>query len=38
MMYIHEESLAKVKSDITSFDADTKSMGDRSEANVPGAR
>jgi carboxypeptidase C (cathepsin A) len=38
MMYIHEESLAKVKSDITSFYADTKSTGARGEANVPGTR
>ncbi len=28
----------KVKTDITSFYADTKSIGDRGEANVPGAR
>jgi len=38
MMYIHEESLAKVKTDITSFYSDTKTMGERGDANVPGAR
>jgi len=33
-----EESLAKVKTDITSCYSGTKSMGERGEANVPGAR
>jgi carboxypeptidase C (cathepsin A) len=38
MMYIHEGSLAKMKSDITSFYRETKSMSGRGVANVPGGR
>jgi carboxypeptidase C (cathepsin A) len=38
MMYIHEGSLAKMKSDITTFYQETKSMSGRGVANVPGGR
>lgn len=38
MMYIHEDSLAKMRADIESFYADTTSMAGRGEANVPGSR
>ena len=38
MMYIHEGSLAKMKSDITSFYQETKSMSGRGVANVPGGQ
>jgi len=38
MMYIHEGSLAKMKSDITSFFRETKSMSGRGVGNVPGER
>jgi carboxypeptidase C (cathepsin A) len=38
MMYIHEGSLAKMKSDITSFFQETKSMSGRGVGNVPGGR
>jgi carboxypeptidase C (cathepsin A) len=38
MMYIHEDSLAKMKADITTFFSDTRSMEGRGEANVPGAQ
>ena len=35
-MYIHEGSLAKMKSDITSFYQETKSVSGRAVGNVPG--
>jgi carboxypeptidase C (cathepsin A) len=38
MMYIHEGSLAKMKSDIASFYQETKSMSGRGVGNVPGGR
>jgi carboxypeptidase C (cathepsin A) len=38
MMYIHEGSLAKMKSDITEFYQETKSMSGRGVGNVPGGR
>jgi carboxypeptidase C (cathepsin A) len=38
MMYIHEGSLAKMKSDITAFYQETKSMSGRGVGNVPGER
>jgi len=38
MMYIHEGSLAKMKSDITAFYQETKSMSGRAVGNVPGGR
>jgi carboxypeptidase C (cathepsin A) len=38
MMYIHGGSLAKMKSDITSFFQETKSMSGRGVGNVPGGR
>jgi len=38
MMYIHEGSLAKMKSDITSFYQETKSMSGRGVGNIPGGR
>ncbi len=38
MMYIHEGSLAKMKSDITEFYQETKSTSGRGVANVPGGR
>ncbi len=38
MMYIHEESLAKIRADVESFYGDTKAMSGRGEANVPGGR
>ena len=38
MMYIHEGSLAKMKSDITAFYQETKSMSGRGVGNVPGGR
>jgi carboxypeptidase C (cathepsin A) len=38
MMYIHEGSLAKMKSDIASFYQETKSMSGRGVSNVPGGR
>jgi carboxypeptidase C (cathepsin A) len=38
MMYIHEGSLAKMKSDIAAFYQETKSMSGRGVANVPGGR
>ncbi len=38
MMYIHEGSLAKMKSDIASFYQETKSMTGRGIGNVPGGK
>ncbi len=38
MMYIHEGSLAKMKSDIATFFQETKSISGRGVANVPGGR
>jgi carboxypeptidase C (cathepsin A) len=38
MMYIHEGSLAKMKSDISAFYQETKSMSGRGVVNVPGGR
>lgn len=38
MMYIHEGSLAKMKTDITSFYQETKSTSGRGVANVPKSR
>jgi carboxypeptidase C (cathepsin A) len=38
MMYIHEGSLAKLKSDIKTFYQETKSMSGRGMGNVPGER
>jgi carboxypeptidase C (cathepsin A) len=35
MMYIHEESLAKMRADVESFYTETKSMAGRGHANVP---
>jgi carboxypeptidase C (cathepsin A) len=38
MMYIHEGSLAKMKSEIAAFYQETKSMSGRGVGNVPGER